>query len=116
MKKAFRLLATNIRDKIEEGGFSIELEADGLYRFGKFSSAGQDFSFIIDIGESYDEFANNIFECYNEFDVSEATYLWLDDTGHGKNGAPHDMKDVYKDMEECKEFVYELYDIVREFC
>ena len=40
------------------------------------------------------------------------TYLWLDSDGHGKNGAPYDMKDLYEDMEACREIIYELYEIV----
>lgn len=116
MDKAFRLLTTNIQDKIEEHDFSICFEGNGVYNFGKYSSAGQDFNFSIDIGENQEEFANNILDYYNNFDVSEETYLWLDGSGHGRDGAPYDMKDVYEDMEECKGFIYELYEIVREFC
>lgn len=41
---------------------------------------------------------NALIEFYNIFDVSYETYLWLDDTGHGINGAPYDMEDVYKDQ------------------
>ena len=114
MKKAFRLLGKTVVDKIEENGFAVELEEDGVYRFGRYSSAGQDFGFSIDIGESPDEFVHNVLKCYNDFDVSYETYLWLDDTGHGRNGAPYDMKDVYEDMEECRSFIYELYKLVRE--
>ena len=49
-------------------------------------------------------------EYYSDFDVSRETYLWLDDTGHGKNGAPYDMIEVYHDMEECEELIQELKD------
>jgi hypothetical protein len=116
MKKAFRLLGTNTQDKIEEHEFSVELESDGVYRFYKYSYEGQDFSFAVDIGETMQEFADNILEYHNGFDVSEEAYYWLDNTGHGANGAPYDMRDVYNDMEECKGFIYELYEIIKEFC
>ena len=116
MKKTFRLLTTDIQDKIEENGFSIDLESDGVYRFGKYSSAGQDFGFSIDIGNNYQEFAENIDNYLMDFDPSYEAYLWLDNTGHGINGAPYDMKDVYEDMVECESFIRELYEIVREFC
>ena len=52
---------------------------------------------------------------YNDFDVSYEAYLWLDNTGHGTNGAPHDMKAVYEDMEECEGFIYELYQVVDKY-
>ena len=41
---------------------------------------------------------NSLIEFYNNFDVSYETYLWLDNTGHGVNGAPYDMKDIYEDQ------------------
>ena len=103
-------------DKIEEHGFSVEFIGNGEYEFGKYSNAGRDFRFTVNIGDSFTEFANNIVEEYYRFDVSEETYLWLDNTGHGKNGAPYDMKDVYEDTAQCRDFIYELYKIVKEMC
>jgi hypothetical protein len=52
---------------------------------------------------------NNIQEYIEGYDVSYETYIWLDDTGHGANGSPYDMKDVYEDMEACLENVRELF-------
>ena len=43
-----------------------------------------------------------------------ADLLDLDNTGHGLNGAPYDMKDVYEDMEACKKMVYELWKLLSE--
>lgn len=111
MKLSKKLIKT-----IEAAGFSIYQEDENCYRFGKYSSAGQDFSFCIDTEGDMSSFMYNILGYYVDFDVSEEAYLWLDDSGHGKNGAPYDMKDVYEDMEECQGFIYELFEIVREFC
>jgi hypothetical protein len=72
--------------------------------FSKYSSYGQDFSFTI----GSDNLVRNLGDYIGEFDVSEETYKWLDDSGHGTNGAPYDMIDVYKDMEDCKEMMQEL--------
>ena len=117
MTKTFKLLSKRTIEKIEDLGFSVELESDGCYRFGRYSSAGQDFSFYVYIGETMSDFAYNILNYHDNFDPSEEAYLWLDDSGHGKNGAPYDMRDVYDDMEECKGFIYELYEfIIKEFC
>lgn len=41
---------------------------------------------------------NDLADYINDFDVSYETYLWLDECGHGKNGAPYDMKDVYENV------------------
>lgn len=109
MKLSKKLIA-----KIESLGFSVLHEEGDDYYLSKFSSAGQDFGFLIDTGEDIAEFAKNVLKYYEDFDVSYEAYLWLDETGHGRNGAPYDMKDVYEDMEECEEFISELYDLLME--
>ena len=85
-----------MRDRIveiaEENGWEVDVESnDGdnfSYEFSKYSPAGQDFNF--------------------------EAYLWLDNTGHGTNGAPYDMKDVYEDMEACEEMSLELWKSLSE--
>lgn len=108
-------LPEKLIDLIENAGFVIREECDNILNFSRISPAGQDFSFDIDTESNLDLFRNNIFSCYSDFDVSYETYLWLDDTGHGKNGAPYDMKDLYEDMEICQEFILELYHIVDKY-
>lgn len=51
---------------------------------------------------------------YDDFDVDEETYLWLDNRGHGKNGAPYRMRDVLEDMEAAEKMVEDLLDAIRE--
>ena len=46
---------------------------------------------------------------YKDFDCSQETYYWLDDNGHGMNGAPYDVIDIYKDMEWCRNELEYLY-------
>lgn len=107
-------LSQALVDKIEEAGFSVVHEDGDDYYFGMCSSAGHDFGFSIDTGADVAEFAKNVLRYYEDFDVSEEAYLWLDNTGHGQNGAPYDMRDVYNDMEECRGFISELYDLLIE--
>lgn len=99
------------RGKIEEIGYSVTEYVDEYY-FAKSSSGGKDFGFCIEKGGTVREFIDRIYDYYNDFDVSEEAYLWLDNSGHGKNGAPYDMKDVYEDAAECKEFIIDLYNIL----
>ena len=61
------------------------------------------------------DFAIN-YDKNSEYIENEAAYLWLDNTGHGKNGAPLDMRDVIADMEECEDAIYQLFLIVDEYC
>ena len=98
-----------ILEKIKELGWSVD-EYDDCYELGTISPAGQDFIIIIYSKENIEDFIDQIYDKYNEFDVSYETYLWLDEYGHGKNGAPYDMKDVYEDTEWCEEAILELYD------
>lgn len=108
MKLSQKLIQT-----IKDHDFSVYEDERG-YDFGKYSSEGQDFSFYIEKQESLGDFANEVLNYYNDYDPSEEASLWLDDTGHGKNGAPYKMIDVYNDMVECEGFIYELYEIILE--
>lgn len=106
-------LNERLLDEIRSHGFSIYFDEDKTITFGRYSPAGQDFSFTIDNG-SLEEIAANIYNHYEGYDVSYEASIWLDDWGHGKNGAPYDMRDVYDDMEACSEYIYELYEIIQE--
>lgn len=75
----------------------------------KFSPAGQDFNITV-TASRFEEAFHTIDERCEDFDCSEETYLWLDDTGHGKSGAPYDMKDLYEDMESSLKMLEELRD------
>ena len=81
----------------------------GEFEFSKYSPAGQDFNISVSAGTT-DELQREIRERHNNFDCSAEAYLWLDNTGHGTNGAPYDMKDVYEDMGECEKMLGELAD------
>ncbi len=108
-------LSKKLIKKIEAADFSI-YQYDDSFEFGKYSPAGQDFRFTIYYGDNWDlnDLAQAVLEYYNDFDVSYEAYIWLDDTGHGANGAPYDMKDVYEDMKACEDYIYELYEIILE--
>lgn len=85
------------------------------FTFSQYTPAGQDFSFPVTMqGKDLDSLVGNIKEYYDNFDVDEETYLWLDETGHGKNGAPYRMKDVIEDMEEAEKMIDRLLDAIME--
>ena len=92
-----------------------EKETEVCFSFSKFSPAGKDFYFEVSVPNEDDEdtfcenLADAIYTYWEDFDVSYETYLWLDDTGHGKNGAPHNMKDLYEDMQACKDMINDLW-------
>ena len=102
-------------EKIEELGFFVHRDDDdGMYRFSKGSSAGQDFFFEVEPGEDLFDLSENVYRYYESYDVSEETALWIDSTGHGKNGAPYDIEDIVADMKECEQFILDLYNLLEE--
>lgn len=113
----------SMRDRIveiaEENGWKVDVESNDrynfFYEFSKYSPAGQDFSFEAEM-EDNNVYAllNDIKDYYDCYDCSYEAYLWLDNTGHGTNGAPYNMKDVYEDMEACEEMTLELWKSLSE--
>lgn len=107
MKKEIR----RVIEQIRELEWNVSIDDKSTYvGLQKYSPAGQDFYMQIDTENDKDKFIDNLYDYYENFDVSYETYLWLDETGHGRNGAPYDMKDLYEDMEACEEMIKELYD------
>ena len=114
-----KTLNERIKEIAENQGFAVDIvdNGDGNYTFifSKYSPAGQDFSFEADMEENNIQYLlDNINEYFLNYDCSEEAYLWLDDTGHGRNGAPYDMKDVYEDMQDCENMILELYNTFRQ--
>lgn len=99
---------TGLIKKIEISGWNVQKEEEFTYLLSKFSSMGQDFNIVIK-GETVEQLMDDIKQVYDDFDVSYETYLWLDHTGHGVNGAPHEMEDVLNDMKECEQMILELH-------
>ena len=95
--------------------YTGEKETEVCFSFSKLSPAGKDFYFEVDVPNDEDEdviyenVADAIADYWEGFDVCYETYLWLDDTGHGNNGAPRDMKDLYEDMQACEDMIHDLW-------
>lgn len=98
---------------VTDEGDSQYTDGDNQYMFSKHSPEGQDFSITVE-GDNAEDIVDNIYEAYMDFDVSYETYMWLDDTGHGKNGSPYDMRDLYDDMEACEQMILDLYGELKE--
>ena len=94
--------------------YTDEKETIVSFSFEKYSPAGRDFYFEVCVQNEDDEYslyynvADAIDTYWEGFDVSYETYIWLDENGHGKNGAPYDMSDVYKDTESCEKMIGDL--------
>lgn len=95
--------------KAEQLDWGVEKVDENGYEFQKYSLEGQDFYMYI-TGDTAEEITEDIYDFYEGYDVSEETALWIDDMGHGKNGAPYHIEDIVEDMKYCKNMVLELYE------
>lgn len=78
-----------------------------------YSLEEQDFNIDILHGNDEEIFMENLYEYYSCFDTSNEASYWLDDNGHGINGAPYEMIDVYNDMDWCRNAVLSLYNALK---
>lgn len=102
-----------MRSSFERENFVLTYDKKSMtYMFSKVSPAGQDFNFEVDIGCDIEDFLDIVDNCYQNFDVSYETYLWLDNTGHGQNGAPYELEDVLGDIKACEQYINDAYIIV----
>lgn len=96
-----------LRNIIEENGWIVH-RSENDWELEKWSPAGRDF--VIDLDDtSCQSLIEDLHQKILNFDISEDTYAYLDASGHGTNGAPYLMIDVYKDSENCLEMMRELY-------
>ena len=114
-KKIEKIYEIAERKRWQVDCYYVNKKTELCFSFEKYSPAGQDFYVSVSVPNEDDEdiFYNNvadaIYEYWEGFDVSYETYIWLDETGHGKNGAPYDMMDVYKDMKACEDMTHDLW-------
>lgn len=81
-----------------------------IVEFQRYTSAGQDYSFSIDVNDNDpQDFLDNLEEFYNDFDYEEEAMLWVGKDGHGKNGAPYFLTDILKDTKEIDDCLHQLY-------
>lgn len=96
----------NLIKSAEELDWNVE-RAGNEFNLQKYSPAGQDFNILL-YGKTAEELIESLDEYCDDYDVSEETYKWLDSSGHGSHGAPYDMRDLYDDMEACRDMAMEL--------
>ena len=90
----------------EKQGWSVTIFKDYV-QFENWSPCGQDL--IVEINcDSLDELPDKMTEYWESYDPSQEAYYWLGSDGHGKNGAPDTMGEVYKDMVACEKMIEDL--------
>ena len=89
----------------EKLGWSVSKDKETL-ELQQYTSYGQDFNFSVNRNDDY---VMQVYNYYESYDPDEEALLWVDDSGHGKNGAPYRLKDIITDMEEVEGMLAELY-------
>lgn len=97
-EKKFIKIAEDLGWSVTKDRYDIELQF--------YTDYGQDFNFSVNRNEDY---VKQVYDYYNSFDPDEEALLWVDDSGHGKNGAPYRLKDIITDMEEVEDELKKLY-------
>lgn len=91
--------------KVEELGWSVTKYlgvVTDVYTLMKKNS----FDMLLDINIVYkdtedpNKFIGRVGNCYQDYDVSRETMRWLSEDGHGIDGAPYYIPDVYRGVEE----------------
>ncbi|MDA3053227.1 hypothetical protein OFO01_07315 [Campylobacter sp. JMF_01 NE2] len=89
--------------------FTKDTNGNKSAEFSTYSPCGQDFNFSIDY-KKISDLPEEIHKYYHAYDPSYETSLWIDSEGHGKNGAPYEIGDIYEDMKWCEASIKELYE------
>ena len=93
----------------------IYKEQKSEFEFFKYSPAGRDFSFNATMKcADINTLIKEIDSFYEDFDVDYETYIWLDQFGQGRNGAPYRMRAVLEDMEATEKMIEELLEAIKE--
>lgn len=98
-EKKFIQIAERLGWEVTKDRYDIELQF--------YTDYGQDFSFSVNRNEDY---VKQVYDYYDSLDPDENALLWVDDSAHGKNGAPYRLKDIITDMEEVEKELEKLYD------
>ena len=88
-----------VKSIVNNLGWNLTINEDNIFAFDRNIGFHRNIGFAIE-ADKFINLCKKISEIYLNFDASHETYLWLDDRGHGMNGAPYDMSDVYDSIKE----------------
>lgn len=102
---------TQIVKDLKYHDFDAQLNQDGWLRVTCYMDHGEEK--IIEIPPEVDDCAAYVLDEIDNFDESYAAYIWLDEFGHGKCGAPYDMEDVLADQKQWTKTMQMIYKIMK---
>lgn len=107
-------LAQGILTAIENVGFCAQ-ENDYYIFLQIYSPQGRDFTLVFDKFETgdFDGFMDELYNRYEDFDVSTETMFWLNSEAQGKGETSDEIEAVIEDMEWFENKLFELYRAVK---
>jgi hypothetical protein len=100
-----------IIEKAESLGWGVTCSGSDIC-FENWTSAGQNLIFENNF-ENIEELLKSLKSRVLNFDIKEEANYWINEQGHGTNGAPFLKKDILKDMREAKKMYKELYNAIK---
>ena len=97
-----------IIEKAENLGWNVAYLGHDIC-FENWTSAGQNLIFE----SNTEEMLMTLNSSLLNFDIKEEANYWINEQGHGINGAPFFKKDILKDMREAKKMYKELYNAIK---
>lgn len=94
---------TKIKEIAEHLGWEVDEHNDGTVEFRDYSPAGEDISFTVNAKEAAEE----IYKCYDNFDVDEHIAMWIEARENGVSGVPSTRR-LVEDAEDISEMLKEL--------
>ena len=117
----YKEFAEILDDVLEKEGWGYDLEEDekeNVFHVDIWVNSPEGVDYCISLnclrGDAINELVKGLEEEYEGFDVSEETYYYLDNSGHGIFDAPYDMKDAYEDMAAIKEIIKKLAEVFKK--
>lgn len=101
------------REACEALGWSVDESDDGYVEVGKYSPAGEDFSF----SANADNFIEEVKQYSAGFDIDEHIEMWIEARKNGVGGVPStrelvdDAEDIDKMLQELASKLAELEDV-----
>lgn len=108
MKRAYKTAFGKFEKIATAEGWSVEIDGDTV-ELQQYTDFGQDFIFSVPLCRDYQDYIAAVYDYYKSFDPCAEALLWVGPDGHGRNGAPHDLRDIIADMEAAENMIYNLY-------
>lgn len=94
--------------KVRKAGFIITNDENVEHYVFSNKPDNQSTYYNMSIAANGANFIESINEFYEEFDVSLNAYCFMDENGHGVEGVPYDMKELYESMEKFRDMIKQL--------